>query len=297
MQQNEVILALIDRKRKGIFCMDAILKFFEQIFAMIMSFFMIFNPPAEPHDTFFDPVTVNGITQTGVVKIEKNGGCRIVEGGCTDGKYIYVSLLNPKPEDDPASVILKINPADGSTVAKSGLLHIDHANDMTYNSSTGEIVICNNIPRRKLITFLDPAALEIKRTIETATEIFSIEYMPEEDFYYCGIASTYDYAKFTKDFELTEKYTGIDNGCVRQSMTHRGTDTYHLYYKTNCIYRYDASGKCTGTMTPPIQQNEAENLFFIGDVFYVVYNFLGEDNGGAVYKVENPAFNQLTTAA
>lgn len=268
--------------------MDALFEILQKISAFIISLFTFLFSGVNPFNPPEPPVT---LTQTSVVSIEKIGGCRVMEGGCTDGKYIYVSLLDPEIEEDPVSCILKIDPSSGETVKSAENLHIDHANDMTFNSSTGEIIICNNMPHRNIISFMDPESLEIKRNITIDTEIFSIEYIPSENCYYCGIANSYNYSKFNADFEILENYTGIDNGFTRQSMTLYGTDTYHLYYKKNCIYRYDSSGRCTGTMDLPVQQNEAENLFFINDVLYVSYNILGAANGGEIYKVENLVFN------
>lgn len=271
--------------------METVIAFLQKITSFIITLFMTLftgSPiPLAPGPVITEP------TQTKIMTVDKIGDCRIVEGGCTDGEFIYLSLLCPTPEDDPVSTVVKINPKRKKIVKTAEGLHIDHANDMTYNPSTGEIVICNNMPRRNLVTFLDPETLEIKRTVTIGTEIFSIEYIPAEDCYYCGIANSYNFGKFTADFTPVETYTGIDNGFTRQSMSFQNGEFYHLFYKTNTIYKYDPLGRCTGKTDLPVQENEAEDLFFIGGEMYVTYNVLGASSGGIIYKVENLVYSAV----
>ena len=77
----------------------------------------------------------------------------VVQGGCTDGKYIYACLEDQKPySGDPdyyhntqnhTTVIYKWSIETGKTVAKSEPLSLDHANDMAYDSKTNELIVAH----------------------------------------------------------------------------------------------------------------------------------------------------------
>ena len=268
---------------------EAFISFINRMWALIMSVLIsvgIMSP---------GPVILE-TSQKKVMDIPADGIYHIVEGGCTDGKYIYLSMLDSNKSDDPESVIYKINPNTGRIIARAAGLHIDHSNDMTYNSKRRQLVICNNMPHRNIITYFDTDKMEIINSITINTDLFAIDYVPSSDTYYCGIANSYNFAEFTNDFRVIRTFTGINNGYTRQALTVHDGSVYHVFYNTNCIFRYDMNGNYTGRMDLPVATDEAEDLFFIGNTLYVTYNILGKENGGAIYKVENPVFEGVPVA-
>lgn len=228
-----------------------------------------------------------------------------VQGGCCDGRYIYIVMHNPDEstssdeetgasdkESKQESKILKIDPETWTVVTVSQDIYIDHGNDMTYIPGTNEIYISNNIPHHNIITIVNPDTLEIKGTKEISENIFTIEYLTEENCYYCGLAGTYNFSRFNENFEVTDTYTGINNGYTRQGMTTDGESLYFLYYNTNCIYKYSKDGTYIGKLDLPVTENEPENIFWLNGNLYVCYNILGKANGGAIYKIKFANFEQ-----
>lgn len=107
----------------------------------------------------------------------------VVQGGCTDGKYIYACLEDQKPNSgDPdyyqntrihTTVIYKWSIETGKTVAKSEPLSLDHSNDMAYDSKTNELIVVHSgfkDQRDKILSFIDPETLTIKATREGVFE-------------------------------------------------------------------------------------------------------------------------------
>ena len=81
--------------------------------------------------------------------------CRIIQGGCTDGEYIY-AVVKDKKETDSKSAILKYRLSDGKPVETYKGLQIDHGNDLCYNGKTNEIIAVSNAPDGRKLRFLTP---------------------------------------------------------------------------------------------------------------------------------------------
>lgn len=107
----------------------------------------------------------------------------VVQGGCTDGKYIYACLEDQKPNSgDPdyyhntknhTTVICKWSIETGKLVAKSEPLSLDHSNDMAYDSKTNELIVAHcgfKDERSKILSFVDPETLTVKATKEGVFE-------------------------------------------------------------------------------------------------------------------------------
>ena len=112
-----------------------------------------------------------------------------------------------------------------------------------------------------------------------------------------AIEQKYDYIfEMDADFNVKDSF-GMNeaqnvDGIVRQTLETDGEYIYSVFYKPNSVYKYSVDGEFIGKCTLPIAENEAENIFFIGDSIYVSYNILGAANGGEIYKLENPVFEK-----
>ena len=61
--------------------------------------------------------------------------CKIIQGGCSDGEYIY-AVVNDKKETDSKSAVLKYRLSDGKLIETYKNLQIDHGNDLCFNGNT-----------------------------------------------------------------------------------------------------------------------------------------------------------------
>ena len=241
-------------------------------------------------------------TQTLVMSIPVTEGLRTVQGGCTDGRYTYVTIIGneevtianpdytagsalPETKSVIPCRVIKIDLAGKSIVKTSDELYMDHANDVTYNSKTNELLICNNKPNYTLVTVLDPDTLTVKRTVTVPEQIYSICYVGTSDCYYVGVSYGYSVVTLSSSFEETGTINLQNNGFTKQGIDINGDSLYALYSGENSVYRYDLSGNLTGKLTLPESSNEAEFIFFFNDEMYVGYNFPGVGNGGAIYKL------------
>lgn len=257
-------------------------KSFASIFTAFLSIFGIFTPEKPPEN----PVKV---TPMAVFSAYEN--IKTVEGGCTDGRYIYQVLIDTAaaPDSIPCKIV-KIDSSSWSVTAESEVLNIDHANDMTYDEENKLLVVCNNKPNYTTITFVDPTSLEIKGTKKLDTKIYSIAYVGSEKCWYAGISNSADIVRFDENFKETGVIDNPENLYTRQSLASDGTYLYSLYYNPNIVYRYSLTGEPQGHIVLPDTKNEAENIFFLNGNMYVGFNILG-NAGGFVARIDNPDFS------
>ena len=259
-------------------------EFFEKLAAVFMAILAAFGLGKTP-----DPPV---LTQTTVFNIAAYDTIRTVEGGCTDGRYIYEILIDPDADkaETPCKIV-KIDSTNWSTVTVSETLNIDHANDMTYDASRNALLISNNIPNYTTVTAVDPVTLTVKETFTLPQKIYSIVYVGAKDCYYAGISTTYNIVHLNKNFEEIDTIEGINNGFTRQGIDSDGTYLYCIFYKENSIYKYDFDGNYQGRCVLPDTTNEAENMFFIDGKLYVSYNIMSKTDGGFISLLENVTYS------
>lgn len=266
--------------------------FFSGIFTKISAFFtsvLVFLGimPA--------PVVVHLPVMTPVYQIAAVEDFKTVQGSCTDGKYIYVSIISSTTDTDGRRLgkIIKIDSEKFETVLTSESKYVDHANDMTCVDKN--LYIVNNAPNYTTYTVMDCAKLTIKGTGTKEFNMYGIEYVPLTSRYYFGISASYDIMVQDTINNTQTKISLQNNGYTRQGIASDGEYLYCLYSDPNIIYKYDFDGNFMGKMTLSVKENEAESLFFINGQMYVVYNIPGVPNGtpccGTIYKVDDIQFS------
>ncbi len=237
--------------------------------------------------------------------VKRPEGCEHLQGGCSDGEYIYQGFIlrdRVNNEKDNICKIVKIKPDfDPNTqdvVLTSGELALNHTNDLTYNSRTGEIAVAHNNPNRTKVSILDADTLEFKRSVTILPSIYSISYNYERDVYVVGISSSQNMMLLSSD--LTRKVSNIIRSATgaTASMTTQGicsddTFIYHTLwnsggkasdYNKNVITVYDWYGNHVGTIYTKITI-ESENIIVHGGELYVC----AYSSGGVasyIYKIK-----------
>lgn len=218
-------------------------------------------------------------------------GHRIMQGGCTDGKYLYLCMVNSG--DTQKAYVHKYDAKTYELVKVSKEIPTDHSNDATYNPNTNEIIICHNAPNRQKITVIDADTLEFKKTISISFKIFSIAYQPERDVYVIGISGGQDFTvldsslKVAKDYVKSgDRFTANSTGYTTQGVECDEDYIYFVQYNTNVIMVYDWSGNYINRFDLDIPANtEPENISIVGDKFYIACNNPSW-TGGLVYETE-----------
>jgi len=247
----------------------------------------------EPADIIKNGTPIGTMTQLFKMSAyvdSENRNCRVLQGGCTDGTYYY-AIMNDSLKDaqgnhspDSSSTILKYEIATKKLVATYPGLMVEHANDATYRSDTNELIIAHCSPNKNLLSIFDCSTMELKRKVTIESEIYSISFDPYEKCYWVGLSYGDSFAKMDLDFKLISTYEGIPFGYTRQGMDVDSKYIYFSRYNPNCILVYDKEGNFVDRIGLSTTSYEVENIFHIGDDFYIGY--YTSSAGGRLYKLE-----------
>ena len=169
----------------------------------------------------------------------------ILQSCCSDGKYIYYCM---NKSGNLVNMLVKAELETGKIVKKTYNNDFDHANGITYNVRTHELVIVHNdngdkndSNNKKWISIVDADTLEVKETKMLEHKLYVLDYSAQDDLYLFGIAGKYDYATYRADLTYTGKtYTGVNTGITKQDMSaDRGYVMYPQFtIKNDTTYSY-----------------------------------------------------------
>ena len=211
-------------------------------------------------------------------------GCKVIQGGTTDGKYLYVITHNGDKTINAESILQKIDIKTMKTVARSERLRVSHANDIVYKKNTNELLVVHCYPDGKMVSVFDTDTLKFKRTIELPISIYCMSYDESLDCYWVGVSGGDTFAKLDADFKFVKRYMSQMHDYVTQGMDCDDTYLYFVRYKKNCVIVYTKDGGYVGEY-PLTFPGEPENICHIGDYFYVVGNN-SNWSGGVILKVK-----------
>ena len=228
---------------------------------------------------------------TKLYDISAISGKRIMQGGCTDGKYMYYAMVNSG--DSQTAFIRKFDIATGKHVKTSKDIATDHSNDITYIPETNQLLVCHNSPNRTMVSVVDADTLEFIKKVELPFKIFSISYQPDREVYVVGISGGQDFSILNKNFKVdknylpaSDRFTAVNTGFTTQGMETDINYIYFVQYNTNVIVIYDWKGKYVNQIPLDIPSNtEPENISIVGNSFYIACNNPNW-TGGIVYKTE-----------
>ena len=211
-------------------------------------------------------------------------GCKVIQGGTTDGKYLYVITHNGDKTINAESILQKIDIKTMKTVARSERLRVSHGNDIVYKKNTNELLVVHCYPDGKMVSVFDADTLKIKRKIELPISIYCMSYDESLDCYWVGVSGGDTFAKLDADFKFVKRYMSQMHDYVTQGMDCDDTYLYFVRYKKNCVIVYTKDGGYVGEY-PLTFPGEPENICHIGDYFYVVGNN-SNWSGGVILKVK-----------
>jgi hypothetical protein len=143
------------------------------------------------------------------------------QGGCSDGeRYFYQVLMHYELSDRTKdySRIAKIDLRTNEVVRYSEILHLDHANDIAYHPGKHLLIVVNNKPNPRRVTFVDPETLTVVGSRELSIPIYALEYNEAHDLYVAGISGKREFRFLDADLnpiddrahrttEETDRYT------------------------------------------------------------------------------------------
>lgn len=228
------------------------------------------------------------------------------QGGYTDGQYFYQAYITYK---DPGTDEVAAGTGNKVKVLKYDLMseeyvwsdemELNHANDITFNSKLGCLVVCHASPNANKVSYINitEGGLVLGEAVELGFNIYNIDYNATKDVYVAeGDSRNFyvlnsDFKKISKAFtpaDVSKQHTGQGVSC----------DDDYIYFvlsasnvvNTEVIAVYDWSGAFVSTITLDIQTDshiiESENISVVGDKIYIM---VAEVVGTAANPTDKPA--------
>lgn len=221
------------------------------------------------------------------------GYYNVMQGSCSDGKYIYAFLEKKKQDVDGETRslcrIVKVSMETWEIVATSEPLKVDHGNGATYNSKTNEIYVTNCQYLPKVISVVDPQTLTVTGTVEIEYGARGIAYNAEKDQYAVAVSGSSDIVIYDANFKKLAYYECEAPGLGNQSISWDGKYLYMTYTgalekKTKgseVICCYDWNGNFCGVFRL-FMFMEIESSFHVnGETYVSFYN-----GGGKFYRLD-----------
>ena len=222
------------------------------------------------------------VTQVGT--IDSDGDWRIIQGGTTDGKFIYVIVHNGDKTAAAKSRLRKYDISTMEQVAETDPLQVCHGNDITYKPAENELYVVHCYPNGDTVSVFDADTLAFKRQIKLPVSIYCMSYDETLDCFWVGINGGDTFAKLTSNFKFVKRYMSRMHDYVTQGMDCDDRYLYFVRYKKNCIIVYEKNGTFVGEYDLAFS-GEPENISHVGDKFYITGNGM-ISKGGLIYKVE-----------
>lgn len=211
------------------------------------------------------------------------------QGGCSDGeRYYYQVLMHYELSDRSKdySCIAKVDMMTKEVVKYSEIIHIDHANDITYHPGKNLLMVTNNKPNYSRITLVDPESLEIVGYKESPVPLYALEYNPDRDMFVAGISGKREFCFLDGELNLIDDRTyrtvEADDRCTKQDICADANLIYFILWDgrhkdeadfQNRVAIYDWSGNHKGVLEFNLGPNEPESISVLdGEIYAVVVN-------------------------
>lgn len=208
------------------------------------------------------------------------------QGGCSDGeRYYYQALMHYELSDRTKdySCIAKIDLQTKQIIKYSGILHLDHANDITYHSKRNLLMVTNNKPNFTRITLIDPDSLDVVGYEEAPVPLYALEYNKSRDMFVAGISGKREFCFLDGDLKLIDdkRYRTIeaDDRCTKQDICADNNLLYFILWDgrhkdaddfQNRVTIYDWDGNYRGILEFNLGPEEPESISIMGGEIYAV---------------------------
>lgn len=260
------------------------------------------NDPKEPLYTYTDErflsmedfidyvpkVALNGVKEDErYFQLSSVGHFTVMQGGCTDGKYMYFALENNRL-DPHTDLIFKVDMDTWEVVAQSEELGLNHANGLTYNSKLHSLIVVHGAGAQQDISFVNPDTFQITDRKTLNYKMYGLAYNEEKGLYAVGISGTPDFAVLDSDFNEIGYYKGHSVGLGNQSIE---VDENYIYFGNTgrgenlgveMVKVYNWDGGYEGIFRWDTV-SEQEALIRHGNDLFVTF-FTG--NGGRVFRAD-----------
>lgn len=238
---------------------------------------------------FFDYLpraAIKGVKADGTYfQLSNVGDHTVMQGGCSDGTYMYLILEN---NEEATDIITKVDMSTWEIVKQSEPLPLHHGNGMGYNSKTNKLLVSHNTGAVKDVSIVNPDTLKIEKTFSLEYGIYGIAYNEKRDCYVIGLSGLSAFAVLDSNFVELGYYEGNDLDLANQSVS---CDDNYIYVGNSGVTTnpgmevvkvYNWMGEYQGIFRVD-SVSEQEAFIPINGKNYITF-FTG--NGGRVYEIE-----------
>lgn len=223
-------------------------------------------------------MTAPEVTQAKVLDIPAVDSFATLQGGCTDGKYAYY-IVNKQIVYPYTNIIYKVDLDTFEVVQVSDELEMEHANSITYNSKTGELIVVHYDPTPTALSVVDPETLTVKRVEHADFHVLSLAYHAEKDMYVAGVKGAFDFMLLDSKFNVVGERGSVQSRTTKQEVECDGDRIWFFMSEPNVIFCYDWDDNYQFGLEVG-GYLEAENIIFRGDLAYLGYL----SSGGVFYE-------------
>ncbi len=246
----------------------------------------VWNSSNSYHQAIMSSSSLNAGTERLSYDIKDSTAWGVPQGGCSDGTYFYQMVLTKQMSDENKNEceIVKVDLKTGNVIKRSGVLSLNHANDVTYNSKLNCLVVCHNAPNRDTLSYVDMNTLTITKTFQIDYEIYCIDYNAAKDQYVVGLSGGQTFRMLDSDFKAVGKVYMPTDDTAQYTTQGVGSDDEFIYFalhnsKDNFVITvYDWNGNHVSTVTVTVQdrstttesiRHEIESISVVNGTMYL----------------------------
>lgn len=222
-----------------------------------------------------------------------------LQGGGTDGTYIYCIMCNNESGVYPYVMIYKFDAVTYKQVQVSDPIYMGHANDLTYDPVNNRLIIsdCTSDTDWCGLYFVDRDSLTLIDTQLTAFHQCALEYLPDRNGYVYGNGDGTEYTVNVTDAEFNSSRTFVfpqRDGLIDQGLTTDGRFIFAPMYNKTGPTQYvhiaeldrDVDYGVFPLYNVPDHPDEPEFMYVLNGELYMGFNGDGDLVGRVVFVPE-----------
>ncbi len=184
---------------------------------------------------------------------------KYTQGGLLIDGYFYLAMQNVsqleegtlRSGDHESTILVKFDPSTGKVVAYTAPMDLDHNNSITYNPTTGELLIAHNSPNYDMVSVFNlsditgTGTVVEREIIKMPYSIYSISYNETRDQYVAYVSGGHSIMILDADFTIVKviKTLALGTTFTSQQGTIDDDYIYMLWHQNNCIVKYNWNGE------------------------------------------------------
>ncbi len=219
-----------------------------------------------------------------VLKFEKKNGGGTPQGGCTDGRFVYIGQTGTDNGVE-FGVITKYDLSTGELIKYSERLATFHTNDLTYDAKNNRIVIATLDAGWTRLSFVDADTLEYIGDFMTSVGVRGLEYLPDSNTYVAA-GFNIEIMILDENFNKISSHICADQTLMTQGLYSDGKYVYDPRYlegsAVHLLVVEDMNGKLLASANLyGLSKAEPEHMFKLNGKYYI-----GCNHSGYLYEVE-----------